>query len=170
MRSVGDGKHSLHRSERCCRAQSKDTMARVACIEEDAGLRQMLKMVLSEAGWEIICRGTGENTSVCPWGERPDLLVLDLDGYRGGISVIEALRGDPETANVAMIVCSGNLTLIRARERRLRGLGCAMLEKPFNLDQLLATVRRAEALVPHRLDPDDPPTAAFATTAPPSAA
>jgi CheY-like chemotaxis protein len=51
------------------------------------------------------------------------------------------MRLDPETANIPVIICSADTERIRAKEAYLRERGCAILEKPFILEDLLDMVR-----------------------------
>ena len=120
-------------------------MVRVACIEEDANLREMLDLILRDAGFETVQWPVAKGAQVFLRRERPDVLLLEMrfDGGYAGLPVLEALRDDPTTAAIAVIVCSGDLPFLQAHERTLRALNCAILEKPFTACQLLGAVRRA---------------------------
>ncbi len=75
--------------------------------------------------------------------ERPDLIILDLmlprmDGYE----VLERLKGDPQTADIPVIV----LTARGEKEDRARSLelgAASFMAKPFSPRQLVAEVKRA---------------------------
>jgi DNA-binding NtrC family response regulator len=120
-------------------------MVRVACIEEDASLREMLDLTLREAGFETVQWPVAVGAQAFLRRERPDVLLLEMrfDGEYAGLPVLEALRDDPATAAIAVIVCSGDIEFLRARDRTLRALNCAVLEKPFTACQLLGAVRRS---------------------------
>ncbi len=72
---------------------------------------------------------------------KPDVLILDLhmpglDGFQ----VLERIRANPGTRNMAVIIVSGNLTEQNAA--RCRELGAAeCLEKPVRVPALLETIR-----------------------------
>ena len=77
----------------------------------------------------------------------PDLVILDmtLEDPGSGWPVLEMLKLDPETAKTPVIVCSADTLLIRQRREQIEELGCYVVEKPFDLDILLSTVRSALA-------------------------
>ncbi len=120
-------------------------MVRVACIEEDASLREMLDLVLRDAGFETVQWPVAADAQAFLRREQPDVLILELrfDGEYAGLPLLEALRNDPATAAIAVIVCSGDIPFLRAHDRALRALNCTVLEKPFTMHQLLGAVRRA---------------------------
>ena len=75
----------------------------------------------------------------------PNLIILDLQlGNRmSGLVLPDLVRLDPATKHIPVVVCSGATSLIATTERRLRRQGCAILEKPFELDALLEHVQAA---------------------------
>jgi DNA-binding NtrC family response regulator len=120
-------------------------MVRIACIEGDAGLREMLESILSDAGFETVQWPVAMGAQAFLRRERPDVLLLEMrfDGSYTGVQVLEDLRDDPETAGIAVIACSGDVHFLRGQDRILRERNCAVLEKPFTAHQLLCAVRRA---------------------------
>ncbi|MDQ6604314.1 MAG: hypothetical protein M3Z19_16440, partial [Chloroflexota bacterium] len=58
-----------------------------------------------------------------------------------GWMVLELMRLDPETAHIPVIICSADTSRIREKEAYLREKGCAVLEKPFLLEDLLEKVQ-----------------------------
>jgi two-component system response regulator MprA len=117
-------------------------LASILVIENDATFLDLLRVHLSSAGHEV---RTAQDAAV---GLRaviespPDLIILDLFvPYMHGIEVLEALRSDPATAPIAVIVLTG------ARDdelyARARKLGAAdYLTKPVQRDTLLASIDR----------------------------
>jgi CheY-like chemotaxis protein len=96
--------------------------------------------------------------------QRPAVILLDLVlPERSGGELLQDLRGDPLTRDVAVVVVSGHVDGMSERERA----DCdGIVGKPFDVAELLATVqcalqraaaRRAEvapiAAVSHREDP-----------------
>jgi CheY-like chemotaxis protein len=68
---------------------------------------------------------------------KPDLVLLDLSlGETDGRAIFDRLRADPETAEVPIIVMSGDPEVER-RARELGANGC--LRKPFKVETLLAS-------------------------------
>ncbi len=74
--------------------------------------------------------------------DKPALIVLDIrmETPEGGWQLLELLRLDPATRTTPVIVCSADAPFLRAKEAHLLGYGCDVLEKPFDLDDLLGKV------------------------------
>ncbi len=83
----------------------------------------------------------------------PDVLIVDLAvGQRAGWDLLEALHADAATAGIPVITVSTDQRhLARAEELAARYGVTALLEKPFDLDDMLALV--AAALTPGRATP-----------------
>lgn len=130
---------------RSVREQGGEKTMRVACIEADASLREMLALVLSDAGFETVQWPLAVGAQAFLRRDRPDVLLLEMrsDGGCAGVPVLEALRADPATAALPVIACSGDMPFLRMHDRTLRALNCTVLEKPFTERQLLGAVRRA---------------------------
>jgi DNA-binding NtrC family response regulator len=118
---------------------------RVAYNEADANLREILELVLSDAGFETVQWPVTVGVQAFLRRERPDVLLLDMrpDGGCAGLPTLKALRADPATAALPVIACTGDMPFLRMHDRTLRALNCTVLEKPFTERQLLGVIRRA---------------------------
>ena len=79
-------------------------------------------------------------------------MILDifLHGDSSGWAQLDILTLDPATRGIPVIVCSAAVgTLVSARQKLAR-LDVTVLEKPFDLEQLIASVRAAIASAPRR--------------------
>ena len=78
---------------------------------------------------------------------RPDVLVLDLAiGQRAGWDLLEALHAEAATRGVPVIIVSTDRAhLARAEALADRYGAAALLQKPFDLDDMLALVATALA-------------------------
>lgn len=115
-------------------------MAKILVIENDLTFLDLLRVHLSGAGHEV---ATAEDAAL---GLRaiiedvPDLIILDIFvPYLSGIEVLEALRTDPATVSIPVVVLTG------ARDDEIfakaRKLGAAeYLTKPVQRDKLLQTI------------------------------
>ncbi|HEY7674246.1 MAG TPA: response regulator [Burkholderiales bacterium] len=115
-------------------------MAKILVIENDITFLDLLRVHLASAGHEVM---TAEDAAL---GLRavienvPDLIILDMFiPYLDGIEVLEALRTDPATAPIPVIVLTGTRDdEIYARARKL---GVAdYLTKPVQRDRLLQVI------------------------------
>jgi two-component system cell cycle response regulator DivK len=116
-------------------------MKRVLVVEDTEDNRQIIRDLLTSAGYEMLEAVTGEQGVAMAAEHRPDLILMDiqlpvLDGYEATrrIKANPALRHIPVIA-VTSYALSGD-------EERTREAGCdAYVAKPFSPRLLLAKVR-----------------------------
>ncbi len=66
-----------------------------------------------------------------------------MEDSRTGWDMLDRMKRDDVLGTTPIIVCSGDLPLLRERAADLERLGAAVLVKPFDLDDLLALLNRA---------------------------
>jgi CheY-like chemotaxis protein len=81
-----------------------------------------------------------------------DLVILDLflHGESVGWQQLDILTIDPATRAIPVIICSAALASLAFAREKLASLDVAVLEKPFDLEQLTAGVASALASAPRR--------------------
>ncbi len=82
--------------------------------------------------------------------DQPGLIIVDIrmETPEAGWQLIELLRLNPATRPTPIIVCSADAQALREKAAHLRERDCDVLQKPFDLDDLLAKVATALALPP----------------------
>jgi DNA-binding NtrC family response regulator len=117
---------------------------RIMIVDDDAGIRRTLQILLSKAGYEIIPARDGSE-AVRLWRDRGgDLVITDLHmPEKDGIeTIIELLTHWPGTRIIAM--SGGGQTKRLDLLGNLALLGSVLsIEKPFTLTEMLAMVSRA---------------------------
>src|SRR5690606_10433244 len=116
-------------------------MARILVVDDEEGIRKILRQVLEYEGHDVdVAAGGGE--ALGKFQElRPDLTFLDVKMARmDGLEVLDRIREMDEAATVIMI--SGHATIETAVEATRRG-AWDFLEKPLDTDRLLVTIRNA---------------------------
>ncbi len=115
----------------------------IAVVDDDAVLRDLLHELLTDEGYATLLLAETAGLVEAFRQTPPALVILDirLEDRSAGWRVLEALRQDAVTARVPVIVCSADRRCLQDRAAALTALGCVMLEKPFNLDDLLHHVR-----------------------------
>jgi two-component system phosphate regulon response regulator PhoB len=117
-------------------------MATVLVIEDNDDIRLLLESVLSLSGYHVI-QADGGPEALALLGEiqvAPDLAILDVEmPDLSGWEVLRAIRSDPVTADLPVILCTvrgSPADLDRGRALRCDGY----LQKPFDVDDLIAEV------------------------------
>ncbi len=116
-------------------------MARILIVDDEDGIRKVLRQLLEYEGHEVrAASGGGEAIGVFEEFE-PDLTFLDVKMARmDGLEVLMRLREIDPDALVVMI--SGHGTIETAVEATRRG-AYDFLEKPLDTDRILVTLRNA---------------------------
>lgn len=116
----------------------------VVVVDDTPELLELLGSLLTDEGYRVIPCREGARAHELIARERPDLVMLDL--RMAGVTeweVLDALKADGATAGIPVIICSGAVDELRVAEPRLRALGCDILAKPFDIDDLIERVGRA---------------------------
>ena len=121
---------------------------RVLLAEDDGAMRALLARRLCRAGFEVIEVANGTEALerlAYGWASKPalrfDVVVSDLrmPGY-DGINILASLRQTADYLPVILITAFGTMTTHVTAAR----LGAyAILDKPFDLDELIALVQEA---------------------------
>lgn len=113
-------------------------------VDDERALSQIYLDISAEEGWDGVC-WTGPSSPEAVASLRPSLILTDLvfGGDRArGRAFVDALLAAPETAAIPVIVCSADAQQMQDAHGWLAERACSRLEKPFDLDVLVAEVRR----------------------------
>ena len=114
----------------------------IAVINDNQAIVDMLTDFLGDAGYETIECFAGNGSYDLIRREHPALVIIDLqmEHPEAGLHVLQKLRADPATANIPVIICSADGGGLREKAAAIQELNGDVVEKPFNLDQLLAKI------------------------------
>jgi DNA-binding response OmpR family regulator len=115
--------------------------AHVLLIEDEPNISEAIRFILMRDGFTVTVLAEGRDAEAEVRALRPDVLVLDvmLPG-RSGFEILAALRNDPETQGlpVLMLTARGQ-SRDRAEAQRIGVSG--FMTKPFSNAEILAAVR-----------------------------
>lgn len=119
-------------------------MFRVLIVEDEPEILDLIGDLLTLEGYDVhtlrrIPHGLDPIRAIAP-----DAVVLDLrlPGL-GGIELLRLLAADRSLRHVPVVVCSGASDLTQVHGAEFAALGCEVIRKPFELEDLIGSVRRA---------------------------
>jgi DNA-binding response OmpR family regulator len=121
--------------------------ARILVINDNDEIREMYRDLLETEGYEVVLAGTPFQDIQEVEGVEPDLIILDLIfGHENrGWQMLQLLKLHRSTARIPVIVCTAATNAVREMEGYLSSKGCHLVLKPFDIDELFATVRQGLA-------------------------
>jgi len=115
---------------------------KILVIDDDAGLRKSLSLILGDAGYDVLQAEDGESGLAAAFELRPDLILCDVRMPKmDGLRFLERYHEVGGDALVLVMTAYGSLDL--AVEAMKRG-AYDYLPKPFGADEALLVVRKAE--------------------------
>lgn len=112
---------------------------RIVVADDEPMLRQLLALVLTPHGYEVVGCRDGEEALERTRELDPDLVILDLQmPTMAGDEAARALRADPATAALPLICLSGEIARLDSPE--LTTLFTRCLGKPFDAPELVAAI------------------------------
>jgi len=119
------------------------TAARIVVVEDDAAFQDLLDTVLTAEGYTVLRWTQGAGADAFIRDVQPDLVILDLwlEHPQAGSMVLGLLMVDPATRYIPVIICSAYRQLLGDQEAQLRTHGYLILDKPYQIEELVAQVR-----------------------------
>ncbi len=120
-------------------------MARtIAVFDDDAAILDVMRDALTGEEYRVVTETTANDALAIVLRARPALVILDfwMAGQAAGLQALRLIREHPETGATPVLICSADHAALHDYADDWRALGCEMLEKPFDLDDLLARVAR----------------------------
>lgn len=117
---------------------------RVIIVDDDRHINNLVAEVLRDEGFDVHCCFTSAEALGVARRIRPDLMVIDLqmETRDAGLGLLRALRAEPATAGIAVVICSADSLALHHQAQRLVAHGATVVSKPFQLDLLVEAVAR----------------------------
>lgn len=114
----------------------------IVTVDDSRTMRDMLKLTLVEAGYEVVQAVDGLDGLEVLRARRPDVIVTDINMPRlDGFGMIEAVRRDGGLRAVPILVLTTESD--QAKKARARAAGATgWIVKPFDPTKLVAAIRR----------------------------
>ncbi|MPZ23421.1 MAG: response regulator [Dehalococcoidia bacterium] len=123
---------------------SVERRRRICLIDDDASFRRLADTILAAEGYECVLVEDLSRASELARACQPDIVMMDL---RLGQEVdalqvlLDIAKPGSGTERIPVLVCTASRDLVQKHQDLLDELGCRTLEKPFNIEDLLAAIR-----------------------------
>lgn len=127
-----------------------DATTHVLVINDTPEILALFRDLLEEEGYRVtldqFAGDVGDKIRAIDHAQ-PDLIVLDfiIGGEALGWQLLQALRMDRRTASIPIVVCTAARKLVEELQGHLDTLAVGVVLKPFDIDHLLAEIRRSLA-------------------------
>jgi len=116
--------------------------ARILVVDDQEDIREMARLVLVDAGFDVVTASSGEDALRLARGTAIDLVLLDinmpgLDGW----STLKLLRADDATEDLPVAMFSVK-SEVRDKMTSLQDGAVDFIAKPFPVDELVRRVSR----------------------------
>ena len=114
---------------------------RILVADDDDGLRQLLRLILTREGFEVFEAASGEQALALAVAVDPAVILLDvmmpgMDGY----DVCRRLKNDQRTGDVPVVFVSAAEDVMRRNELHKLG-AAACIQKPIGPRDLVARIQ-----------------------------
>ncbi|BBP71185.1 hypothetical protein PHLH6_31890 [Pseudomonas sp. Seg1] len=115
-------------------------MTTILVVDDEYLIADILGFALEDDGFMVVKASNGKKGLEVLERERPDLIITDfMMPVMDGLEFAKAVRALPSANLLPIILISGAQAHLGMERSDLFD---AVLEKPFNIDSILATVRR----------------------------
>ena len=114
------------------------TTRHVLVVEDDPSIREMVALALEDAGYGVSAAADGESAIALISKDRPDLLLVDLRmPLMDGFEFMRRYVGGGGRSPIIVLSAARDVDFARHQLT-----AAAVIEKPFDLNELIATVER----------------------------
>jgi two-component system chemotaxis response regulator CheY len=117
-------------------------MKTILCVDDSASMRQMVKLTLSAAGYQIDEAGNGAEGLAKAQAAPANMVLTDLNmPVMNGLEFIRELRKLPTYKGVPIVFLTTESDPAMKQEAKQAG-ATGWITKPFQQEQLLAVVKK----------------------------
>ena len=112
-------------------------------VDDSVTMRQMVSFALTNAGYQVVEAGDGEEAvGKLKGGAKPNLVIADLNmPIMDGLSLIKAIREMPNFKFTPVLMLTTEADESKKKEGQTAG-ATGWIVKPFNPEQLLKAIEK----------------------------
>ena len=116
---------------------------RILAIDDSRTMRELLRMTLQRAGFEITTAADGADGMDLLPSARPDVIITDINMPRlDGFGVIEAVRRRSDTLATVPILVLSTESRADLKDRARQSGATGWIVKPFDDKRLISAIHR----------------------------
>ena len=118
---------------------------RIMVVNDTQAILELFRDLLEEEGYEVVLYTFAIQDLAEVERVQPDLIILDhiFGEERLGWQLLQKLKLRRSTESIPVVVCTAAAKAVQEMEGYLTAHGVALVLKPFDIDDLLSTVRLA---------------------------
>ena len=114
----------------------------ILSVDDSASMRQMVKLTLAAAGYDVIEACDGNQGLATARGRAVDMVLTDLNmPGMDGVSLIRELRKLPTYTGIPIVLLTTESDAIRKQEAKSAG-ATGWITKPFQPEQLVSVAKK----------------------------
>lgn len=114
---------------------------KILVVDDDADITDFIKLVLEEAGYEVVTAENGRAALKQVIKEKPDLILLDvMMPEMSGWEVCELIKCNEESKNVPVIMITAK-SEVQSKVKGMQVGANGYVTKPFEIDDVIEKVR-----------------------------
>lgn len=106
-------------------------LRRILLIDDTPEIAELLTFALRDRGYEVIASGFTPTVNEMIVEHRADAVVLDCSVYNMSESLLDMMRGDPDLANIPVVIISDTPELADESLRKRDAKNVLLIPKPF---------------------------------------
>jgi CheY-like chemotaxis protein len=133
--------HPFSRGQHNGRTQAAPRRKVVLVLEDHASVGGLIAGLLRQEGYRAVRAWDPQEALRLARGRAPDLVLLDLNlAYPDGLEVLKQVRGHEATRRAPIVLVTGGSLTLTTEDAELVD---EVVQKPFDIDQMLNAVRKA---------------------------
>jgi DNA-binding response OmpR family regulator len=111
-------------------------------VNDTQEILDLFRDILTDEGWDVALTTFAPKDLASVIETDPDLVVLDfvIGSEEQGWQLLQKMKMHTQTRDIPIVVCSGALRLLRELEGQLVAKNVGVVLKPFDIDDLMATI------------------------------
>lgn len=120
-----------------------DDRACILVIDDAREFLEFMALLLTGEGFRVLVAPSLSEARRLLTGTRPQLIIADVRlAGSPPFAALDQVRADDAARAVPVVLCTGAIVEVEQRKYQLRRDGVEVVLKPFDIDDLLARIRR----------------------------